>query len=58
MYFIFINILVFGLFKIFICFLEELGEEILSNLSRDRETMTKTRDRVRNICKFNHCNGL
>ncbi|XP_066916024.1 vesicle transport through interaction with t-SNAREs homolog 1A-like isoform X2 [Clytia hemisphaerica] len=27
---------------------EELGEEILTNLSRDRENMTRTRDRLRN----------
>ena len=27
-------------------FVEEIGQEILGNLSRDRETMTKTRDRV------------
>lgn len=27
---------------------EEIGEEILTNLGRDRETMTKTRDRLRN----------
>lgn len=27
---------------------EEIGESILDNLSRDRETMTRTRDRLRN----------
>ena len=29
--------------------IEEIGQEILTNLGRDRETMTKTRDRVNNI---------
>lgn len=33
--------------NIFVFVLEELGEEILGNLSRDREAMTRTRDKVR-----------
>lgn len=41
------NFIITQLWKSFFFFIsEEIGEEILTNLGRDRETMTKTRDRV------------
>ena len=35
-----------------ICFLEEMGTAIMDNLQRDREVMTRTRERVSRLIKL------